>query len=141
MERPVGVTVIAVLDFVGAFFLVIAGLFLMLGLGAIGAASGKAGGMLALAGLGAVGAVIMFVFAALVAVVGYGLIKLQNWARIVTIVITGLGLVLAIPSLLFLIVKFHPFAIMALLMRVAINALILWYMLQRHVKEAFAAPW
>lgn len=141
MERPVGVTIIAILDFLGAFFLVIAGLFLILGLGALGAARGHAGGMIALAGLGAVGAAFMFVFAAVAAFVGYGLIKLQNWARIVTIVLAGLGLVFAIPSLLFLVVRFHPFAIMSLFIRVAINALILWYMLQRPVKEAFGAPW
>jgi hypothetical protein len=141
MERPVGVTVIAVLDFVGAFFMVMIGLFLIFGMGLIGAASNRPGGMVMFAGLGAFGAVVMFIFAAIAVAVGYGLINLQNWARIVTIVLAGIGLVFAVPSLLFLVVRFHPFAIMSLLVRVAINALILWYMLQRQVKQAFAAPW
>ncbi len=138
MERPVGVTVIAVLNFLGAFFLIIAALFFVVGFGAMGMASQRSGGMLALAGVGAFGAVFMFAFAVIAIVIGYGLIKLQHWARIVTIVLAALGILLALPSLFG---GLHSIGMFSLLIRVGINALILWYMLQANVKQAFGAAW
>jgi len=142
MERPVGVTVIAVLDFIGAGFLVLAALAMMLlgGVMAARMANGMPLGMLGGAGL-AVVAVFCLGFAVLGVVIGVGLLKLQNWARVVTIVLTGLGALFAVLGLLGGVMSpgmmFGGGLIVRQIVTLAIDGWILWYMFQPHVKQAF----
>ena len=139
MVRPTGVTVIAVLDFIGAGFCVLAGVGMMLGGGyfatMLSQGRGASAGMLA--AIGAVAGVIFLAIAALAIVLGWGLLKLKEWARIITIVLAGLG---ALGALLALATVFGHFAAVGMFMvicRLAINGLIIWYLLQPHVKVAF----
>lgn len=141
MERPTGVTILAVLNFLGALLCVLGALLFFLGLGLMGAgakATGAGTGPAAmLMGLGALGGVVFLVFAALAVVVGIGLLKLRNWARILTIVLTSLSLVLGLLGLVTTLLHFVLFTFVFQLIFLGIYAWILWYMFQAHVKQAF----
>ncbi len=139
MDRPTGVTVLAILDFLGALCLIGAGLLFLLGMGIAGAGmmSQARGGGALLAGLGAVGGVVFLVFAAISAVVGIGLWKLRNWARIITIAFAGLGVLSGLLGFLTMLLHFSLVGLLFRLVGLGINGLIIWYMLQPHVKQAF----
>ena len=143
MDRPTGVTILAVLNFFGALFCVLGGLVFFVGLGVAGLAvrGGRVGtGPVALLmGMGAVGGVICMVAAALSLIIGIGLWKLQNWARVLTIAFTCLGLLFSAFGILTGLLHFHLILAMFRMMFVAMYALILWYMFQPHVKQAFGA--
>src|SRR5947208_17028153 len=97
MNRPVGVTILAILCFIGTALCVIGGIGVMAGGGFIanlinqsgGQGSAGAGGLLA--GLGAAVGVILLIFGAVYAVVGWGLWKLMEGACIVGGVLVGTG--------------------------------------------------
>jgi len=97
MNKPAGVIVIAVLYFLGAAILLLAGIGFIVGGGAIAAMmsqQGQAGGSGLATLMGALGAGMGIVFLVLGAVdvlVGVGLLKLKSWARIVAIVFVGIG--------------------------------------------------
>jgi hypothetical protein len=143
MGRPIGVTIIAILQFLGATILILAGVGLIVGGGMIGSLLSRnsqlsgAGLTGIMAGLGAVVSVFFFVFAAIVALVGWGMWQLKNWARIVTLVFACIGIVFGGIWLLLSLMHFNLFAMVFLGIRLAINGLIIWYLLQAHVKAAF----
>lgn len=131
MNRPTGVTVIAVLFFIGACLLALLACLFLVG-GGVAArfmppdARIPAGIM---AAVGAVGAIFFLVLAALYVAVGMGLLKLKEWARITAVVLAGISLLFGLLGL----IHFHPFA----LVRLALAGWILWYLLQPHVVAAF----
>jgi hypothetical protein len=139
MQRPTGVTILAVLAFIGAGVLVVMALLSLLG-GALISSLGSSR-MGAMAGVGAaVFAVFFLVFAVVDVVIGIGLWKLQNWARVVTIVLIGLSFLGAVLSILSPFAHMHVFFLLFLVRRLvfaAIYAWILWYLFQPHVKQAF----
>jgi len=140
MQRPTGVTILAVLAFLAAAVLVLMALLSLLG-GALVSSLG-ARGMGTLAGLGAaVIAVFFLILAAVEVVVGIGLWKLRNWARIVTIVLCGLSFLGAVLSILnpFHIHVFFFLFLLRRLIYAAIYAWILWYLFQPNVKQSFGA--
>lgn len=150
MDRPTGITILAILGFL--FGLLMAGLaalmfvggaFLGTMLGAAAAEGGEAAAGAGMAGMlvgfGAVIGGVMLVFAILYFAVGYGLWKLKNWARWITIILSGLGAVLGVLGLLGSLLAFEIISLVFQLVFLAIYAWILWYMFQSHVKEAFDA--
>jgi len=112
-DRPAGVTVIAVLNIIGA---VILGL---IGLAAIGAGDPDltAGGLF------------LLVMAAFTLTVAVGLLRLRNWARITATIMYGLNTLMAFIEL----VMGNPAALVGL--GVALTMLI--YLNREHVREAF----
>ncbi len=140
MGRPTGGTVLAVLNFLGAGLCVLGGLAFTVGMGIGGAAaaSTKGAGVGAfLVGLGDVGGVLLLVCAAIGVVVGIGLWKLRGWARMVTIVLTILSLVLAVPGLFMSIFSLKVLQLIFQLIGAGIYVLIVGYMFRPHVKQAF----
>ena len=146
MGRPTGVTVIAILCFIGAAFCLLGGLGMILGGGFLASVisqqqgQGSAGAAGIFAGLGAVLGFVFLVGAAIDIVLGIGLWKLKGWARITTIVLTGIG---AAFQLLGLLTSLAHFAIGNFLITViilAIQGFIIWYLLKPEVKAAFQAP-
>lgn len=105
MQRPTGVTVIAVIDFVGAGLLLLGALGAVFGgtfLGSfIGGMSGRTGTSGAALGfvIGAIIAVVMLFLAAVSALVGWGMLNLKEWARIVQIIIAAIGIISRLGSL------------------------------------------
>jgi hypothetical protein len=139
MARPTGVTVLAVLGFIcGAFMLLASlGMFLMGSAGMLAASrqGGALGGPLAI--FGAFAGVAFLIFAALYVVCGVGLLKLANWARILTIVLVALGLVFSAFGAFGAMVAFHMGSAIFDLVILAIDAWILLYLFKPHVKQAF----
>ena len=150
MTRPAGVTAIAVLYIIGSCLMVLGALVLIVGGSLAGGAlgsmmggsqstsgTGAAGGVAVGLFLGAVGGVIMLILAAAHGVLAWGMLKLKEWARIVSIVLAVLGLVLAVPALLSGVMRGSPVALVFTLIRVAIAGWILWYLVQPYVKASF----
>ena len=145
MERPTGVTVISVLHFISAGFCLLCALFAFLA-GAVitqmirSATAGAPAGMQALAaGMGAILGVIFIVLAGLNLLLGIGLWKLANWARILQIVLLALGLVFGVLGLLVGFIHFHAGILLFRLIIMAIQLWIVVYLFKPHVKQAFGA--
>jgi hypothetical protein len=139
MERPAGVTVIAVLGFVGAFFLFFAALGMLLG-GAILSSLANRPGLGMVAGIGgAIVGVVFVTIGALYLILGIGLWKLQNWARIVTLILVALGLIFNVLGLLRSILHLHVFVFFIQAVVIAIDVWIVVYLSKSDVKQAFGA--
>jgi hypothetical protein len=140
MQRPTGVTILAVLCFLGAAFLLMAAAFATAG-GALLShmmATGPGAGLLFGLGGALVGGVFL-VIGILDLVVGIGFLKLQNWARILMIVFVGLSVLGSGGGMLFLFGHFLPLLMFRHIVSVAIDIWILIYLFQPHVKQAFGA--
>ncbi len=139
MERPAGVTVLAVVAFVLAGFAALGGLGMMLG-GAVLSHMANGGGLGMLAGVG--GAILGFVFlgfAVVYVVDAIGLLKVANWARILTIILVGLSLLRSAFSMMRSLGHFHPVGVFFALLIAAIDVWILVYLFKPEVKQAFGA--
>ncbi len=143
MERPTGVTILAVLNFFGAGLLGLAALFFFVGGAALSqmstGAAGGPGSPAFLAGMGAFVGVILLGCAALWVTVGVGLWKLLNWGRVLYIVLMCLGVLGATYGLLGALAHFQAGAMIGRALSVALNVWILWYLFRPHVKQAFGA--
>ncbi len=133
--RPGGVTAIAILEFIGAGLLTLLGIALALGSSFAGILLGSAsqkigGGVLAALGIGV--AIFLWVLAAVYIFVGNGMLKLKNWARVVTLVFAALSAFTALGGFFLS----HGLLFMSLF-RLAIAGLVIWYLLQPNVKAAF----
>ena len=140
MGRPVGVTILAILNFIGAGFCLLGGIGMILGGGFIatmlsqGQGAGAAG---ILAGLGAAAGVFIIIVGGISAFVGFGLWKLKEWARIVSIVLYGISAALQLLGLLGSLAHFNAFAVVWSVFWVAVDAFVIWYLLKPEVKAAF----
>lgn len=142
MERPIGVTILAVLEFISAGFILLLGLLLTVGLSALGAMGrgGEGGSILGvLAALGAAAGVLVMILAVIPLAIGIGLWKLKNWARIVVIVFSVLGLVSNLFGVIGGVSAGEMFSLSSGVIGLGINVLVIWYMFQPHVKQAFGA--
>jgi hypothetical protein len=131
MNRPTGVTVIAVLYFVGAAFFVCIGLAFIVGGAAFASVLADRTGVSAavFAGAGIFLSIFLFIFAAFHALVGWGLLGLKEWARIVAIVLAAFGAL----GGAFALFHFSPMGII----RLAISGWMIWYLVQPRVVAAF----
>ncbi|HKN76230.1 MAG TPA: hypothetical protein VJW94_13720 [Candidatus Acidoferrum sp.] len=139
MERPTGVTILAVVAFIFGGFLTLAGLGMALG-GAALSRMGTNGGLGMLAGVGgAILGVVFLGFAVVYIVDGVGLLKAANWARILTIILVGLSLLRSAFSMMRSLGHLNPVAIFFALIIAAIDVWILIYLFKPDVKQAFGA--
>jgi Predicted membrane protein (DUF2127) len=137
MGRPTGVTVLAVLAFIGAFCLFFAAFGMFLSGAILSSLVGRPGlGMMA--GIGGVIVGVVFLgIAAVELVLGIGLWKLQNWARIVAVVLVSLGLILNLLGLLRSVLHLHVILFFVQAVVVAIDVWIVVYLSKPEVKQAF----
>jgi hypothetical protein len=137
MERPTGVTILAVLSFFAG------GIILVIALAALAGSAVLASVLslpASLAGAGAIiVAVIFFLFAALHAANGVGLLKLQNWARVLSIALITLGLLSAVLGVFGALAPFRVFQLLPQLIVAGIELWILMYLYKPHVKQAFGS--
>jgi uncharacterized membrane protein (DUF2068 family) len=125
MQRPTGITILAVLAAIGGVFGVLAGLAL-LGIGAVAATAGL-GGLAAFLGL------VALVYGVLSLVLAYGFWTLKPWAW-------TLGVGLEIAGILINVLQYvnnTNRGLFSTIVGIAINAAILWYLYQPNVKSAF----
>jgi hypothetical protein len=141
MERPTGVTILAVLYFIGAAILAICALFFFVLGGSMLSGMAQSGGPWStiLAAGGAVVGAMFLVFALLQLALGIGFIKLQNWARVVAIVLTGIAVLFGAIGMLSLLAHVMVFALVVRVITLAIQIWILLYLFKPHVKQAFGA--
>lgn len=146
MGRPGGVTAISILWFVLGGLCAMGGILVMVGGGFIATmlnqqgqagSSGLAG---ILAGLGAALGVLFLLFGACYIVMALGLWKLKEWARIVGVVLTGIAVLLQLPGLFTTLTHFSPGRLLWSVLWIAIDCLIIVYLLKPEVKAAFQTP-
>ena len=137
MERPAGVTLLSILAFLGAAILALGGLAMCLG-GPVVSRMAMNRGMGMVAGVGTVIiGLIMLGVGAVYILMGVGLWKLQNWARILTIVFAALGVCFYGLGILGALMHFHIFLLFWRAIFLALNVWIIVYLLQANVKQAF----
>ena len=145
MNRPTGVTVLAVLDFLGtglgvlcAIVSFVGGAFLGSFLAKVASQSGNAA---AGAGAGAlIGGVlgVMFLFMAMICgVIGFGMWNLKEWGRILQIVFAGIGALFQALGLLVALTHFRVGRMLWNVVWLAVNGWIIFYLIQPQVKAAF----
>jgi uncharacterized membrane protein (DUF2068 family) len=89
------------------------------------------------AGIGVMAGIFCLIIAAIEIVLALGLLKLKEWARIVTIVLTAIFGALGLLGLLGSFIHFNLFATVIRICVLAIQAFIIWYLLKPEVKSAF----
>jgi hypothetical protein len=137
MKRPEGVTILAILSFLCAGCTALIALVLMFGGAFLAQMSRSRLDGRVLAGFGVVARVLIFAFAVLYAVVGFGLWKLQNWSRLLTMILVGVDGVFSVFRIMNSALHFRPGFAFVNIMICAIDILIFTYLLKPHVKQAF----
>lgn len=143
MARPTGVTILAVLSFLGAALMVCAAAVMFLagssaGIAAMAGRGGNMGGPLA--AMGAFAGIACLILAALYLVNGIGLLKLRGWARLLTILLILLGIVFEVMGIVRAPEGMRVGIIVWDLILIAIDAWILMYLFKPHVRAAFGEP-
>ncbi|MBZ5681456.1 MAG: hypothetical protein LAO24_15255 [Acidobacteriia bacterium] len=132
MQRPAGVTAVSVLFFLAAGYLfLLAGIMLV----RAGAVSMILGAPL-LHGLELAGPYMFLLAAAGGAGIGWGLLRLNNWARRVAVMVAMLGIVMLIPSVSAAAAGFGSGLLWGGL-GIAVRAAVVWYLWQGWVVEKF----
>ena len=142
MNRPVGVTILAIFNFIVAAFCLLGGIGMILGGGFIATMLSQQGqgGASLFAGLGAAAGVFIIIIGGVGALVGYGLWKLKGWARIVSIVLFAISAVMQLFGLLGTLAHFNVFAFVWTVFWIAVDAFVIMYLLKPEVKAAFQPP-
>lgn len=125
MQRPTGVTILAVLTIIGAVFGILSGLFLggLFGLGASAIDPNTAA-------LGIGGGIGLLIVSILQLLVGIGLWNLQGWTWLVGVIVTILRV---LGDLYGLVTGFN----LSIVVGLAISLIILWYFFRPEVRRAF----
>jgi multidrug transporter EmrE-like cation transporter len=130
---PGGITAIALVFFLTAAYLGLIGVLML-------AMPGKVSMVLGAPLLGGleVAGPYMFLLAAVVAgLIGWGLLRLNNWARRAALVAGFVGAVMLVPGLSAAAVDFRA-SLLWQGLGVVIRVAIVWYLFQEPIKEAFA---
>ena len=141
MARPTGVTILAVLSFLGAALCLLgaAAMFILGSSAGMAAMASQGRGLGPLMGLGAFAGIACLILAVLYLVNGVGLLKLQGWARLLTILLV-LGIVFEALGIVRALAPLHAGIVVWELILIAIDVWILTYLFKPHVKQAFGAP-
>jgi hypothetical protein len=124
MQRPMGITVLAVLAAIGGVLGIIAGLVL------VGLSSATADLALPVSGLIGILGAATIVISVLELVLAYGLWGLKPWAWM-------LGIVLEIAGIVIDILEFRSATASGTVVSIVIAGAILYYLYQPHVRRAF----
>src|SRR5271170_3487587 len=133
--RPLGVTLVGFYQILRGLIGLVFGLSILAFTGltaklASMAAEGNAVENL-LRGFGHAAGLGIIVFAVIHMIAGYGVLQMQNWGRLLTLLFSAIGLVLLLPGM----VHAHPFS----LSFGAINAVCIFYLAAPPIKRAFHA--
>ena len=129
---PTGITVIAILFFLVAAYLGSIGVVMLTMPGAVSMALGAP----LLGGLELAGPYMFLLMAGVAALIGRGLLRLNNWARRVAIVVAFVGAVMLVPSVSAAAVDFRPSLLWGGL-GIVLRVMIVWYLYQAQVAEKF----
>jgi hypothetical protein len=128
---PTGVAATAIAFFLAAGYLGLLGVIMLASPGAVSMALGAP----LLSGLELAGPYMFLLVAAAGALIGWGLLRLNNWARRAAIGAGFIGVVMLVPG-----VSAADFRASLLWggLGIIVRAMILWYLYQARVREAFA---
>lgn len=139
MKRPFGLTLVAILMWIGAGLLALGSLGFFL-LGAVAVTSGADGPMSQLfAHMGTVGGALFLVLAVVYAALAVYLLRLADWARSAAIAFIAFGMTFAIGGIAASLPHPDVMVFAWQLFVIATDLWILWYLTRSHVKEAFAS--
>ena len=133
MPRPIGVSLIATLFLVTATYLIVVGAVMIVSPGSVSMSSGAD----LLGGLEVAGPYMFVLIAVVATAIGVGLLRLYNWARRLAILAAVLGMVLLLPSVSSAVLDFRIAQLIWEGLGVMVRAMIVWYLYQHPVKEAF----
>ena len=133
MPRPIGVSLIALLFLLTAAYLIVVGSVMLLSPGTLSMSSGAD----LLGGLETAGPYMFLLIAVVAAAAGIGLLRLHNLARHLAIVVAMLGMVLLLPAVSSAVVDLRIRKLFWGGLGVIVRAMIVWYLYQYPVKEAF----
>ena len=136
-QRPMGVTILAILAFVGGILGICGGLSGIVGASFLGglAASAGASNVTALGGMLVVYSIIAVAFAVADLVFGFGAWTLKPWAWMLGMVLFGLNIVFQLVA-----VVAGWSTLGGVLISIVIAGVIIYYLLTPEVKKAFGRP-
>jgi multidrug transporter EmrE-like cation transporter len=134
-ERPTGVTAVAIAFLLAAAYLLVVALTMLVRPGLVSMAAGAE----LLGGLELAGPYMFLLVAGVGLAVAFGLLRLQRWARWMAILIAMIGMVLLLPSVSSALIDFRFGRLVWGGLGVIIRSMIVWYLFQEPVKEAFLA--
>ena len=132
-SNPAGVNAIAIAFFFAAAYLGLIGIVMLASPGVVSMALGAP----LLSGLELAGPYMFLLMSAVGALIGWGLLRLNNWARRAAIVVGFIGVVMLVPVVSAAAVDFRPSLLWAGL-GIIVRVMIVWYLFQAPVAEAFA---
>ncbi|MGD9535457.1 MAG: DUF2127 domain-containing protein [Candidatus Nitrosocosmicus sp.] len=139
-NRPMGVTIIAILTIIGGIALLIGGLLFIAFTGIITSTEVTSGNPTELALLISLPlSVGMIIIGIIYLVVSYGLLKGKAWARIITIIVTVIGLIIQIISAVVtgLVSSSIETGLISHIIGIVISGIIIFYLYTPHVKAYF----
>jgi hypothetical protein len=136
MQRPAGVTAVALLFLGVAAYLAIIGGVMLMSPGSVGMRSGAP----LLGGLELAGPYMFLLTAGVAALLGWGLLRLNNWARRAAVIVAILGVVMLVPGVSAAVVAFHGTGLLWGGLGVMLRVAVAWYLYQRPTVEAFEHP-
>ncbi len=132
-ERPAGVTAIASLFFAVAGYLCGIGLLMLLSPGSASMALGAP----LLGGLELAGPYMFLLTGAAGGLVGWGLLRLNPWARRAAILLAMIGVVMLVPTVSSAVIGFQFKALAFGGLGVMLRVMIVWYLYQEPVAQMF----
>ena len=132
-SNPTGVAAIATLFFLAATYLGLIGLLMLVSPGTASMALGAP----LLSGLELAGPYMFLLMAGVGVLIGWGLLRLNNWARRAAIAVGFIGVVMLVPAVSAAAVDFRASLLWGGL-GIIVRVIIVWYLYQEPVKRAFA---
>ena len=83
------------------------------------------------------GPVLLVIASLLYALIGFGLLRLKNWARRLAIVVLAVGLYFLAPTISSAVMDLRFLAIVSNGAQIIVRVVVLWYLLQEKVAEEF----
>jgi hypothetical protein len=133
VERPAGVSAIAILFFACAGYLCILGLLMLFSVGRVSMSLGAP----LLGGLELAGPYMFLLTGAICALIGFGLLRLNNWARRAAIVIALIGVIMLVPTVSSAVIGFQIKLLVFGGLGVMLRVMVIWYLIQEPVKDQF----
>ena len=135
VARPVGVTAVAVAFFLAGAYLIVVGLTMLASPGLVSMAAGAE----LLGGLELAGPYMFLLVGGLGAVIALGLWRLHRWARWLAIMAAIIGVVMPLPNVSSAMLDSHIGKLVWAGLGTIVRVMIVWYLFQEPVQEAFAA--
>lgn len=132
MSRPTGVTTIAILFLLTAGYLCAVGTVMLASPGAISMAAGAP----VLSGLELAGPYMFLLIAALAVLIGWGLLRMNAWARRAAILTAFAGFVMLIPSVSAAAVDFR-WSLLWGGLGIVVRMILVWYLWMEPVAQQF----